>query len=1227
MNYQPRWGDTFTPTNKNNNIRIIYQNANGLATSRTTEFNKTTSTIAATISLQPDALAYSETNVFWGNATMLRATKQCFTAVYGQGSLQCAHNTHFTPRGHYVYPDALTGGVCQWVNPSLTPRITHTDTDHLGRFAAALIHGPAGQALHLITAYRPVVSDGPFSVMKQQKKFLGANSDPREAILQDLQKIVSAAHRANDTVILCMDANETIPEMAPIIATGILKFCRDAGLVDALSTLHGHCPINSCNKSSGSPIDFIFCSPDLIPHIRVGMLNEAQGSDSDHFAYGIDINEHSLWQTPALVNPLIRRRGFSTENNLKTRNFVTTLYDLIKNSNIKQLMAQAQEEISAGEDTEKIGGLLDEADEIMTKGMIDAEMAMRPSNKAASHCWSPELVRRQRMAALGTRFARARKKPMSSPLRATFEAEAKAIDPEWKLPVHGGTAMAKWVEALAKQAKKAKRNQQKLRKEFLEQQLRDSVSAMEPEEQQEAIKTIMTKDKMRQNHKIIQRRLKQARTQLKSVIGEDGQRISGSEMPTAFVTYNAHHFQQPIRNGATAADGRDFCNGLRAYRTTEEDLSNNTYVVLRGEIAEPTIKESEVPFYESIRCVPQPLTTIREAIPFNEFKRYWATIVERKSSSPSGRHVGLYKSLAKDLGDRAVADQQEFIREYIRLISNLCIRTGYILQRWRLATDVMLQKKVDNINISKMRTIRLMEADLNQVLKWASREIMREIEKRPDGLSDMQFGFRKHRTTHQAILSTTSMIDIAHQARIGFATADADCRAAFDCVIPEIIRLALIAKGVPEKMVRFMYSHLTQTKFQVCAGGFTSDEQYGGEDQSFGSGQGGGASGANWVLNQDFINRALEAAESQASIIRHPITHEIATNNGIVFADDLNQVSMDTTRKRSDAENLESLRKAAQLNNDCLRASGGSLNIQKCAFRHLSMNNKGKCNDVPNSAITIIPSTNSVPQPIARMLRNQHQRILGVHIAPSLKTTAQYDILEQKCKVFKTAINNNPLHPSHLRIATNQYIHPSIGYPLVAQRLTTARIDKLQGIPLAATLGRVNLSTKMSRALVFLPASKGGAGMIQWSSVNLARQIQLVTTTYNSPSNIGFLLRTSLAITQLEYGHGASIMATLDSDISGTTETWWTVLHLNCCKANIRLEGGWTASLQRYYDYFIAELPAKASINMQKHQWKLFREMFVYLNITTMADIVTACGQYITKEAEAGKKSYESINK
>ena len=88
------------------------------------------------------------------------------------------------------------------------------------------------------------------------------------------------------------------------------------------------------------------------------------------------------------------------------------------------------------------------------------------------------------------------------------------------------------------------------------------VSAMATEEQREAIETILQRHKMRQNHRIIQKRLKRARTQLKFVIGDDRQKISGSDMPKAFVKYNAEHFQQPKRNGATAADGGDFCNSL-----------------------------------------------------------------------------------------------------------------------------------------------------------------------------------------------------------------------------------------------------------------------------------------------------------------------------------------------------------------------------------------------------------------------------------------------------------------------------------------------------------------------------------------------------------------------------------------------------------------------------------------------------------------------------------------
>ena len=168
-------------------------------------------------------------------------------------------------------------------------------------------------------------------------------------------------------------------------------------------------------------------------------------------------------------------------------------------------------------------------------------------------------------AALGKKYEIAMRKPMRGALQSTFKAEAKAIDPSWELPVVAEAVMAKWAATLKKRARKATRDQQKLQWEFLEKKLRESVSAIDLEEQREALETIMKRDKMRQNHRIIQRLLKRAQTQLKCVIGEDRQRISGSDMPKAFVAYNAEHFQQLRRNGATAADGGDFCNGIRAY--------------------------------------------------------------------------------------------------------------------------------------------------------------------------------------------------------------------------------------------------------------------------------------------------------------------------------------------------------------------------------------------------------------------------------------------------------------------------------------------------------------------------------------------------------------------------------------------------------------------------------------------------------------------------------------
>ena len=72
---------------------------------------------------------------------------------------------------------------------------------------------------------------------------------------------------------LCMDANEIILEVAPIIAKGILKFSRDAGLVDAVFTLHGHCPIKSYKISGDGSTTTILLACQLLKSALKFLVN------------------------------------------------------------------------------------------------------------------------------------------------------------------------------------------------------------------------------------------------------------------------------------------------------------------------------------------------------------------------------------------------------------------------------------------------------------------------------------------------------------------------------------------------------------------------------------------------------------------------------------------------------------------------------------------------------------------------------------------------------------------------------------------------------------------------------------------------------------------------------------------------------------------------------------------------------------------------------------------
>ena len=123
---------------------------------------------------------------------------------------------------------------------------------------------------------------GMLMVMAQHKRVLSTNSDPLEAILSGLLKLVIKIYQQNHHIVLGIDANEMYRKDGPTQDNGISKFCSASGLVDAIYKKHDQCHILSCDWSSGTPIDFILCFPALLPFIRVGMISVNEGGSLDH---------------------------------------------------------------------------------------------------------------------------------------------------------------------------------------------------------------------------------------------------------------------------------------------------------------------------------------------------------------------------------------------------------------------------------------------------------------------------------------------------------------------------------------------------------------------------------------------------------------------------------------------------------------------------------------------------------------------------------------------------------------------------------------------------------------------------------------------------------------------------------------------------------------------------------------------------------------------------------
>jgi hypothetical protein len=309
------------------------------------------------------------------------------------------------------------------------------------------------------------------------------------------------------------------------------------------------------------------------------------------------------------------------------------------------------------------------------------------------------------------------------------------------------------------------------------------------------------REKLRKNHRVIKRVLKDTSGKSLTRVSTTTTNSAGDPVVTIHDTKatikracldetdaryrqaNDRPLQHPIVLQALGIDG-----------CSEVSTSILETGVIPEEIAQldPYIAE-----YLAAHQVSPPAPPVDPVISTDAHKQGWSYAKERTSSGRSGLHFGhLIAGVSHD-----------DISQFEATMSSIPWETGYSPKRWQQGLDVMIEKKVGDIDVEKLRAILLLEPDFNQGNKWLGKQLMANAE-REFLLAPEQYGSRKF---HEAInqgLNKVLTFNILGQLNQPGALCSNDAKSCYDRILHVAAALAMRRVGATIPAVQCMLKTL-----------------------------------------------------------------------------------------------------------------------------------------------------------------------------------------------------------------------------------------------------------------------------------------------------------------------------------------------------------------------------------------------------------------------------------
>ena len=1205
-----RWiGDDLSDHPSKEHTRVLLHNCNSLS-KYLHDPNLIHSVMRNWQEMQFHIIALTETRINMCNSVLYDRAKNTYSQIFQNGEIRIANSPGFSNKAC-----SQPGGVGIAFNGRIQQRFVTSGRDTLGRWTWVQFAGK-DSAFRVYTLYRvnnnSDQTTGHTTAWCQQREHLLNNNiqtNPRQQVISDIIAEIEPFIEAGHNVLLLADLNETIggPEKTN-------KKLREIGLINIMEHRIGtRLPLT--HRSGSKAVDHMWGTCDVIESVKLaGYAPFEYVGESDHRALVMDIDIKCILDND--LDTVKQRQQRRLKMNAPNR--VLKYSEYIEKSWAQHNITKRIEKLSMSFQNDGPGEInvrdLNRLDKQMSEIMNASEKRCTKMNPMHTDSWSVQLD----TAAKTVYELKYQLKKLEKVVCGSVQYIQDKVE-----DVDKALVLAKENYRQVKKDHKKHRNEHldtrakynvdhknspDITKEIkaikhIEEQIRiatkigyvlkprqfDANSGILIPDVQEYDDVIRSDPNF--NHMDVDTIWDRIEVQNGKDIGRWERVTQKSKVKDLLIAWQCKHFAQ--------SSSTPFVTPEWTKVLMDSDVQEN---IMNGTFEPPDslypLAKVYLKYLKRNSCIDKELPF---SVDFGRFCGFVSKSKEKTSCSPSGRTYSHYKAL--------LLHQKQALRDIFDVM-DIAITYSVVLERWKHVTTTLLLKDTGQPKINRMRTIHIIEAELQFISKHVYVQQMMNNAEKHGLITDEQYGGRKNRQAQSAVINKVLYGNISLQTRVNWACMDDDARACYDRILPCLSAVEGRKWGLSYEEAVYTTKVLQEQIFSIrTSTGVTSETyQYSSDNPIQGAGQGIGWAGPKWINTSDTISRIMND-RCPGMKFEDPFRTICVLKVADFFIDDT-ATGTNANAILPGHSVLEHLRNTEQIHADLLYVSGHRLALEKCAYYVIHFKRKGfkyiaKSIDEDPGTLELKDAETGKMVTIKRLEPDSAHKNLGIHIAPSGYQKQQYDILREKIKLWADRVRTSSLQGKERLTAYDAYLEKAILHIVSSTSFTLKQCKSLSKIISPILLHAHKIQQNCARIVLYSTLNNAGLNVTHIYHLQGLEKLKFFVTHLRRGDTTGDLMKISLLYTQMEIGISNPF---LRSDYSThkefITPTWITNLWNYCTKCGIKVH----VLDQKMYtpprtnDFFLMDAIHK-NVNNTEHV-QIFNHVRIALKLLTASDIV-----------------------